>query len=118
MPAVTTDLFIEKGATYNKIFRWSQKGLGFVDTSLYLARMQIRETKTDGSFFLEMTSSNGGIILNETPGLIRLHLTATETTNLTNLFGVYDLEMQLLTDSENVRRLIQGEVEIDGEVTK
>jgi len=83
----------------------------------HTARMQVRRTVKSTSLLAELTTENGGIALEadgET-GLISLSMSDVQTSALTS-DGVYDLE--LIDDSGNVSRVLQGTFTLSLEVTR
>ena len=82
----------------------------------YTARMQVRATIAAASALLDLTTSNGGIVLGGTAGTIRILATAAQTAALTIDEGFYDLE--LIDGAGAVRRLLYGAVTVSKEVTR
>jgi hypothetical protein len=66
-----------------------------VDLQNYTARMQIRSKLASDTVILELTTQNGGIVLNNTAKTITILMTATQTTLLTFATAVYSLELVL-----------------------
>jgi len=85
-----------------------------VDLSDYTADMQIRP-RVDSSTVHLTLSEAAGITLTAS-GEITIGITDTQTSALPIGQSVYDLE--LTNDYGDVRRLIQGKIEVDGEVTR
>lgn len=79
------------------------------------ARMQIRASKNASTTLLELTTENSRIALDDTLKTITLTITAADTEDLTFTKGVYDLEM---INGTVVTRLLQGNIIVDGEVTR
>ena len=83
------------------------------------ARMQIRKTKKAFSVIAELTTENGRIVLGGTDGSITITLDAIATTTLNNgkgLDAVYDIE--LVTSSTVIDRVLEGKIKLDREVTR
>lgn len=87
-----------------------------VDLTGYTARMQVREKHTSTSTTLSLTNSNGGIVLGGAAGTIKIVVTAAQSSELTAKEYVYDLE--LVSSSGNVTRLIEGKFIVTPEVTR
>lgn len=86
------------------------------DFTNYTARMQIRRTISSSTTMIELTTENGGIDFTDPlQGRLAVRMTATETASLTS-DGVYDIE--IITDSGEVSRLIQGNFTLNPEVTR
>lgn len=85
------------------------------DLSTYTARMQIREKPSSTVVLLELTSSNGGIILNNTLKTITLNISASATAALSFKYAVYSLE---LVSGDIVVPLLYGSLTLDTEITR
>lgn len=120
MSAAKLNLTIEKGARFDKTLNWQDSSNTPIDLANYLGRMQIRERKDSTSFVVELTTENGMITLqpNSELGRIDLYIGATTTDALTISNGVYDLELYHNTDTDDVVRLIEGNVTIAEGVTR
>lgn len=82
----------------------------------FTARMQVRKTLLADPPDLDLTTENGGITLGGAEGTITLNATAVETSAVQSLAGVYDIE--LISPSGFVTRLLEGQVEFTPEVTR
>ena len=81
----------------------------------FTARMQIRKSVGASAFEIELTTENGRIVYtDQAAGAFALSLSDTETEDLTG--GVYDLE--LVSPTGTVTRLLQGKVSISKNVTR
>lgn len=116
MAAGLYDFTIEQGATFQIDLTWKDQSLDPVDITGYTARMQIRASVTDPTVLLELTTEDGLIILGTTDGKITLFLDAVTTAAITWDRGVYDLE--LVSPTGYVTRLLKGNITIDKEVTR
>jgi hypothetical protein len=82
----------------------------------HTARMQIRPHAKSDEILCELTTENGGILLDSPdPGHITLLLTAASTRALNFDYAVYDLE---LASGNTVWRLLQGKVKFSPEITR
>jgi len=115
MAAGTLDFTIEQGATFNLLLTWKINDTP-VNLTGYTARLAARVDVEDTVVILSLTTSNGGITLGGSAGTISLDQTAVQTTALPAGTYVYDLE--LITGSATVTRLVQGELNISPEVTR
>ena len=77
--------------------------------------MQIREKLASSTTVYELTTENGGIILNDTLKTITLTIPATTTAGFTFKTAVYNLE---LVNAGTVIRLTQGDLTLVPEVTR
>lgn len=89
-----------------------------VDVNLtgYSARMQVREKHTSTSISINLTDTNGGIVLGGDLGTINIIVSEDQSSRLVAKQYVYDLE--LISPSERVTRLIEGKFIVTPEVTR
>jgi len=124
------NLTIEQGSTFGRLISVEQPdlvadptGQTFVNYSLvaHTARMQIRRTVDSATSMISLTTENGRITIN--PNIsgntrnneISLLITAADTATLTTS-GVYDLE--IISSSGTVSKVIRGDVTLIPEVTR
>ena len=103
-----------QGATFNKTFTWTIDETPF-DLTGYTARMQVRPTKESSTTILSLTSSSG-ISLGGAAGTIALNVTATATAALAA--GVYVYDLELVSGSGAVTRLLEGKFIVSAEVSR
>lgn len=87
-----------------------------VDLDGYTARAQIRESVGSSEILLELTTTNGRIVLDNTAKTITLQITATDTADLDWTTGVYALE--LVSAGGVVSCLARGKVRVGPEITR
>lgn len=111
------DMTIWQGATFQRVFTW-RVGTPAANVNLtgYTARMQLRTAANAATPALEATTENGRITLGGAAGTITLNLSATVTAALPANQYAYDLE--LVSGSGQVTRLIEGFTTVDAEVTR
>lgn len=105
---------IKQGETFAKQITWNDGAGSPINLTGYTARMHLKRAVTDTIAVFELTTSNSRISLGGTAGTITLSITASDTATLSGDY-VYDLE---LVNGSNVKRLLQGKIKIDAEVTK
>lgn len=106
----------------NAIDATGQKGQGGrliylppVDLTGVIGRLQVRAAVGSSEVLLELNTTNGGLVIDGL-GLLRIHLSATQSAALAWKSGVYDLE---LTFSDGtVTRFAEGDVVVSQEVTR
>lgn len=119
MTAVTYNIVVEQGATYNAVFEWrtddgSNPPTGaLISTTGYAAHMQIRSTP-GGDALATLAEGTG---LTTSGGVITVRIGA-DVTALITRSGEYDLELHSLSDPTEVIRLAQGRVTLAAERTK
>jgi len=119
MPAAKLDLLIEQGATFKHTLFVKQGAAESgppADLTGYTARMQIRSEVESTSILIELTVSNGRIAITPAEGKIAITISAADTAALEFEVGVYDVE--LVSASGEVDRIVQGKVTLSREVTR
>jgi hypothetical protein len=116
MTAAAYDFVIEQGSTLDKAFVWKDSAGAVINLSGYTARMQIRQTVSSSTVLLELTTLNNRIIITPGEGKVRLLVAAADTAAITWQRGKYDLE--LMSSTGTVTRLLYGDVEVSREVTR
>jgi hypothetical protein len=114
--AGTYDITIEQGATFRRILTWRDGNGVAVNLTGWTARLQMRRSLTASSPFLELNTESGGLVLGGSAGTIEIVISAEATAALDQKHGVYDLEM--VSGSGEVTRLLQGRVTLDREATR
>lgn len=111
------DYTVEQGTTFRRTITWYNDDAQTVlrDLTGYTARMQIRPTVASTDVLLSLTNT-AGITLGGTAGTIAIVMTDAQTAAFTFTTAVYDLEM--ITPSGDVIRLIKGTLTLDKEVTR
>ena len=110
------DLEIKQGATLSLTATWKDSTDAAVNLTGYTARMQMRSTYDASATILSLTSS-AGITLGGAAGTIAISASATVTAALTAPWsGVWDLE--LVSGSGEVTRLLEGAASVSPEVTR
>lgn len=122
MSAVTKNLTIEKGATFQHRFTWQDANGDPVElvTLGYTARMHIRKKKSSTTPTLTLAGpvqgSAQGVIVLDDLGNIDLQIPAASTAAVADKSGFYDLELEDTNDI--VTRLVEGTITYSEEVTK
>lgn len=86
-----------------------------VDLAGYSGRMQIRGKLEDTEVILELTTANGGIVIDDTNKTITILITAAQSTLLTFSSAVYSLE---LVNGSEVVPFLTGSISLVKEVTR
>lgn len=120
MPAGRYDLYIEQGATYERVLTWKVPSVNDPrvcspkNLTGYTARAQIRATATSPDpALVDLTSTPAaGLTLGGVAGTITLVITAAQTEALGDVatMGVWALE--LTAPDTSVVRLVEGTVEV------
>lgn len=86
-----------------------------LDLAGYTGRLQIRPQTSSNTVILELTTQNGGIIIDNTLKTIGVNITATQTQALNFTSAVYSME---LVKGTEVITFINGSVSLVTEVTR
>lgn len=125
MSRTLTNLDMEQGTSFSVLATWKDvKGVP-MDLTYYTARMQIRSSYASNTVTESLTTANGEITLSDT-GDIMLELSPARTSNIPVDYTqnsnpprtkyVYDLE--LVSPTGHVTRLLAGNIIVTGEVTR
>ncbi len=112
MTAATYDLVVDQGSDF-AIDLTITEGGSAKNLTGYSGRAQMRSTHASSSVAATFTCS----VVNATAGTMKMELSASTTTGITAGRYVYDLEIYTSSDAI-VKRLIQGSVTINPEVTR
>lgn len=110
------DIVIYQGATYSRVLTWKDENSTPINLTGYTARMMMRQEYDSVDPFITLTTENGGITLGESAGTITLTISAAATSAIAVDCGVYDLE--LVSGSGIVSRLLEGRISVSPEVTR
>lgn len=114
-----------QGATFGMTITVKHANNTVQNLTSYTARMQLRTSYDAASATESLTTSNGEIVITAAEGNLSLELASTRTANipvvLTNgkppkTTYVYDLE--LIDGDGKVSKLLYGDVDVYGEVTR
>lgn len=117
--AGTYNITCNQGATFSRTITWTDSARDPYNISTYTARMHVRETVNAASTIVELTTANGRITLGAnvaTQGQVSLLIAANTTANLTPGLYVYDLE--LVSSTGIVDRILEGNFKVSAEVTR
>jgi hypothetical protein len=113
MPAGKWNITIEQGAKFQLLFQLLNADETARDISLYTLRGKVREyygaPTALASFVFE------GVV--DATGTATATIGATITETMPSLTGVYDIELALDSDTNDVERVLQGKAKITWEAT-
>lgn len=110
------ELNINQGANLSLEIALKNQDQTPVNLTGYVARMQLRTSYVSPNIALELTTENGRLIITPLSGIITLSLSATTTAALAAKKYVYDLE--IVSSTGFVTRVLQGEAIVSPEVTR
>lgn len=105
----------DQGATFNQVITWYNSSDSPINLNGYSARMQVRQ-KIDSAVALLLTTENGRILLGGSEGTVTLTVSAEDMADLSA--GPYTYDLELISPSGYVTRLIMGSFIVRSEVTK
>lgn len=106
---------IDQGADYSLVVVYKDSAGNAINISNYTARSYFKRQIGNAVADKELTTANGKITLSDpTNGKLTISLTNTDTALLT---GIYYYDLEIVSPTGIVTRLIQGTVQIDNEVT-
>lgn len=114
MSAGKYDFVVEQGATFEKYVVWKDGNGDVVDLTGYTARMQARAFTSSETVLAELTTENGGILIDL--DRVNLRISAADTAAFTWVSARYDLE--LIDPTGRVTRLLEGTLAVSPEVTR
>jgi uncharacterized protein YjlB len=115
-PAGIYNIVADQGATLSRVITWRDSARNPYNITGYTARMHVRSTVESATTILELTTANSRITLGGATGQVTLTVTATDMTAVPAGKYVYDLE--LVSSTGVVSRLVQGNFAVRGEVTR
>jgi hypothetical protein len=116
MPSGTYNGFmIEKGADFTPgSITWKDANDTAIDLTGYTARMDIKKD-SDSSSILNLTTENNRISLGGIAGTISLSVAATDTDPL--IAGTYNYDLELVSGSSVITRLLEGTISVTENIT-
>lgn len=112
--AAVHNIEIEQGATFQMNLVWRDGNNAPIDLTGYSARMKVKHTYKDTTVLLNLVSPTD-IALGGSNGTIAVTASATSTAAMPAKVCVYDLE--LVSPTGVVKRLVQGSAVVTPEVT-
>lgn len=109
------NIICPQGSTLSQELTYSINAVN-VNLTGYTARMQVREKHTSTAIVFSATTENSGIALGGSAGTITITASAATTAAFTAKDYVYDLE--IVSNTGIVTRLIEGKFIVTPEVTK
>jgi hypothetical protein len=116
MSAADYNTVIDQGADWYINFQYQDSDGVAIDLTNYTAKMQLRSLPTSATAVLTLTQGNGITIVGN-QGLLEIHATAAQTGNIDAGYYFYDLEITAPITGV-VTRLIQGQIELNPQVTR
>jgi hypothetical protein len=106
------NITVYQGTTFTLSPIWKIDNLP-VNLTGYTAKMQVRDIS--GNLIVELSTSNGKIVITPALGQIAMTLTATQTAALT--VGNYNYDLNLTDTASNVYKILEGAFILKASVT-
>ena len=110
----TYNITVWQGADYDKTFTVTQGGTA-LNWSSYTARMQVRDSSDATATLLSLTNGSG-ITLGGTAGTILINISNAQSSAIDA--GSYSYDLELISGSGAVTRILQGSFIVSGQVTR
>ncbi len=110
------NIICDQGSTFQRVIEIKDTDGTVYPLTGYTARMQIRREIDASATILELSTTNGRIVIYAGLGAIELKLTASETSAMAR-GGYYDLEL-VKTATGEVQKVLRGEFRLEKEVTR
>lgn len=110
------DFTADQGATFGTVLTWKDGNGTAINLTGYTARMQVRADYDATEKVLELTTANGRITLGGAAGTITLNVAASVMGAVN--YGKYVYDIEVISGSGEVTRLLMGNFTIRPEVTK
>ena len=114
MPANIYDIICEQGTTFTRVVTYKDAAGNAVNLTSYTARMKVRSSRGAEGFYMTLINTRG--ITLQSNGEIEIVIPATSTARVPSGSYLYDLE--IVSTSGVVTRVIEGEFRVSGEVTR
>ena len=108
------NISVYQGTTFTLAPIWLIDG-AVVNVTGYTAKMQVREAADSSTVIIELSTTNGRIVVSGAAGQFTLTLTDSETTALTA--GNYVYDMNITSSGGVVTKLLQGSFVVLDSVT-
>jgi len=109
---------VEQGATFEFPLQWRDSSETLVPLVGYTARMQVRASADAADIILELTTENDRIVLTTTSGSEKILLFVDAETMAQIPAGSYKYDLEMVSGSGRVTRLIEGKFKVIAEVTR
>ena len=93
MKGIKKTLECRQGKTFIHAFRLKSADGNIIELPGFSAFMHVRETIDSEDTVLELSTDNGGIVIDEDLGKVTLFISATDTASLTVGNYIYDVEL-------------------------
>ena len=114
--AGTYDTTVDQGSTWKMATFVTDESGAAINLTGYSARMFVKREKTDVVPLLQLTNANGKIVITELSGRLDFMLLDADTDSLSS--GVHFYDIELVSPSGEVTRIVEGVFYINQGVTR
>jgi hypothetical protein len=115
MAAGRYDFAIEQGSTFSKLLCYQNPDGSPIDITGYVAELQAKKLGPTSLPLIDLSTGNGGIVIDGPNGTITLSMTDEAAALLDFIRTAYDLK--LTPPGGKAFRLLKGSISLDREVT-
>lgn len=117
MAAFKYNIKLDQGATNRELFTWkSGTPATLVNLTGCTAKAQVRSSKDNEVVLIELSTTDGSIVLGGALGTVELIFSPATTIGVEWRSAVYDVEVTL--SNGDIRRLVEGSITLSPEVTR
>ena len=116
MKPVKRNLECWQGKTFEQIYFFKDTDNVAIDMSDWTARIQVRTAIDAATYIVELTTENGGIIIDGEAGKVTLFIDDATTSSFAP--GSYKYDLELETPLEKVYGPLYGSFKVKAEVTR
>jgi hypothetical protein len=117
-PAGLYNIVADQGSTFSRTVLWRDPAKKPILLRGYTARMKVRETASNPTVLLELTTENDGISLEEATGHINLYITDEVMATIPEGKYLYDLELVAPSSNKYIYKILRGNFVVRTEVTR
>ena len=118
MSAAIVDLTMQQGSVFKRNIYYKDSNGDPINLTGYTAAFQVRKAKDSASAEVDISTSQGYIVINPTLGHIEIHIPASQTDDYDFDYGFYDLELYPEGDINQAFRILEGRVKMVRQVTR
>lgn len=115
MPANIYDIICEQGTTFVRVVTYTDANNTPINISSYTGRMKVRKSKSSSDEYLSLASGGSGLVL-QANGEIEITIPASTSAKIPS--GNYKYDLEIISPTGIVTRVIEGDFKVSGEVTR
>jgi hypothetical protein len=112
----TYNITTTQGDTFSRVLTWTNNAKVPYNLNGYTAKMQVRTSATSDTVVIELSTSNGYIVLGGSAGTVTLNVPAANMSMVNAGQYVYDLE--LISGGGQKTTIVEGNFKVKAQVTR